>query len=61
MKVLIINAILYTSETADIKRVNSIKDTMFYDLCLAFKALGAEPVLFAAEPYKPVNRRKLSV
>jgi 1,2-diacylglycerol 3-alpha-glucosyltransferase len=55
MKVLIINAILYTSETADIKRVNSIKDTMVYDLCLAFKALGAEPVLFAAEPYKPVK------
>lgn len=55
MKVLIINAILYTSETAEIKKVDSIKDSMIYDLCLAFKALGHEPVLFAAEPYKPVK------
>ncbi len=53
MKVLIINPILYTSETKKIKKVPSIKDTMIYDLCLGFKTLGAEPVLFAAEPYKP--------
>lgn len=58
MKVLIINAILYTSETANVKRVKSIKDTMIYDLCLAFKAQGAEPVLFAAEPYKPENEEE---
>lgn len=56
MKVLIVNAILYTSETKDIKKVPSIKDTMIYDLCLGFQALGAEPVLFAAEPYKPAGQ-----
>ena len=40
MKVLIVNPILYTSETENIKRVESITDTMIYDLCLAFKKKG---------------------
>ena len=56
MKVLIVNPILYTSETKQIKRAKSIKDTMIYDLCLGFQALGAEPVLYAAEPYKPTEK-----
>ena len=54
MKVLIVNAILYTSETHEVKKVNSIKDTMIYDLCLAFDKAGHEVTLFAAEDYKPV-------
>lgn len=53
MKVLIVNPILYTSETREIKKVESIKDTMIYDLCLGFKAKGHEVTLFAAEDYKP--------
>lgn len=32
MKVLVINPIMYTSETKNIKRAASIKDTMMYDL-----------------------------
>ena len=54
MKILIINAILYTAETKDIPRVSSIKDTMVYDLCLAFKKLGHSVSLLCAEDYKPV-------
>ena len=41
MKVLIVNPILYTNENRNIKKVNTIKDTMIYDLCLAFKKRGA--------------------
>jgi len=55
MKVLIINAIVYTSETGDIPRVNSIRDTMIYDQCLAFAKAGHEVTLYAAEPYKPLE------
>lgn len=53
LKILVINAILYTSETACIKRVPSIKDTMIYDLCLGFYEAGHEVTLAAGEPYKP--------
>lgn len=40
MKVLVINPIMYTSETKNIKRAASIKDTMMYDFCLAFHEMG---------------------
>ncbi len=53
MKVLIVNPIIYTSETADIKRASSIKDTMIYDLCLAFLKKGHGVTLVAGEPFKP--------
>lgn len=42
VKVLIINPIVYTSETKDIKRVNSIKDTMIYDLCMTYLDSGID-------------------
>ncbi|WP_349666709.1 glycosyltransferase [Lacrimispora sp.] len=54
MKVLIINAILYTSETTEVKKVKTIKDTMIYDLCIAFKNKGHDVSLIAAEEYKPI-------
>ena len=54
MKVLIINAILYTAETSDIPKVSTIKDTMIYDLCLAFMNAGHDVTLYAADKYKPV-------
>lgn len=57
-KVVIINPIVYTSETKLVKKVNSIKDTMIYDLCLAFKESGYEVVLFAAEPYRPEGQEE---
>ena len=55
MTVLIVNPIIYTSETADIKRAASIKDTMIYDLCLAFLDAGHEVTLVAGEPFKPTK------
>ncbi len=53
MKILVINPILYTSETREIRRADSIKDTMIYDFCVAFQELGHEVVLAAAEPFRP--------
>ena len=53
MKILFVNPIIYTSETADIKRAPSIKDTMSYDFCLAFKEEGHDVTLVAGEPFKP--------
>lgn len=53
MRVLVINPIVYTAETKNIVRAKSIKDTMIYDLCLAFHEQGHEVTLFAAEPYQP--------
>lgn len=54
LKVLIVNPILYTAETSEIKKVPSIKDTMIYDLCLAFLEKGIDITLAAAEDYKPI-------
>ena len=53
MRILVINPIVYTSETKNIVRANSIKDTMIYDLCLAFHEQGHQVTLYAAEPYRP--------
>ncbi len=55
MKVLIVNPILYTSENRHIKRAGSIKDCMIYDLSLAFYEQGHEVVLYAAEPFQPLQ------
>ena len=56
--VLIINPILYTSETNSIPKVSSIKDTMIYSLCMGFIENGDVPVLAASEDYKPVTDEK---
>ncbi len=53
MKVLIVNPILYTNESRNIKKVNTIKNTMIYDLCLAFKKKGCDITLAASDLYKP--------
>lgn len=55
MKLLIVNPIIYTSETRNVKKVKTIKDTMIYDLCLAFKDKGIDVTLAAAEDYKPTS------
>ena len=60
MNVLIINPIVYTSETKNIKRAASIKDTMSYDLCLAFQELGHTVTLYAAEPFRPTQPEEYS-
>ena len=52
-KILIINPILYTSETNRIPKVASIKDSMIYTLCLGFLKLGHQVTLLAAKDYLP--------
>lgn len=58
MKILIVNPIIYTSETARVKKVQTIKDSMIYNLCLKMKQMGHEPILIAAEEYKPINNEE---
>lgn len=58
MKVLVINPIMYTSETKNIKRADSIKDTMMYDFCLAFHEMGHKVTLVGGEPFKPTKREE---
>jgi 1,2-diacylglycerol 3-alpha-glucosyltransferase len=58
MNILIVNPIIYTSETRNIKKVNTIKDTMIYDLCLGFKKQGHNVTLIAAENFKPIEYEK---
>lgn len=55
MKILVINPIMYTSETKNIKRAVSIKDTMMYDFCLAFHEMGHDVTLVGGEPFKPLK------
>ncbi len=56
MKILIVNPIIYTSETRDIKKVNTIKDTMIYDLSLGFMQKGIDVTLIACSDYKPLQK-----
>lgn len=53
MRILLINPILYTAETDEIPKVRSIKDTMIYTMCLGFIEKGVEPILVAADDYRP--------
>lgn len=57
-KVLVINPILYTAETNAIPRMESIKDTMIYSMCLGFRKAGHEVTLAAAEDYRPVREER---
>lgn len=58
MNVLIVNPIPYTSESENVRRAASIKDTMIYSLCLAFQNKGHRVTLFLAEPYKPTGEEE---
>lgn len=57
-KILIINPILYTAETNNIPRVNSIKDTMIYAMCMGFVHGGHKVTLIAAQDYRPVQEEE---
>lgn len=57
-RVLVINPILYTSETNQIPKVKSVKDTMIYTLCLGFQKLGHQITLIAAKDYQPVEQEE---
>ena len=54
--ILIMNPILYTAETNRIPRVDSIKDTMIYTLCMGFVHNGHNVTLLAAQDYAPVQK-----
>ena len=58
MNILILNPIIYTSETANIKRAHTIKDTMIYDLCLAFMQKGHNVTLAAAKDFMPTEKEE---
>lgn len=55
MKILIVNPLLYSGNNNDIPKVDTIKDTMIYSMCLGFKSLGHQVTLVAMECYKPVK------
>lgn len=54
MKVLFVNPIVYTPENAIIPKVDTIYNTMSYDLCVAFLRSGIDITLAAAEEWKPL-------
>lgn len=54
MKVLIVNPIMYSNETDNIKKVQSIKDTLMYNVCVGFLENGDEPTLIASADFKPI-------
>lgn len=60
MNILIINPIIYTQETANIKKVSSIKDCMICDLCSAFSELGCNVTLAASDLFAPTNQESYS-
>ncbi len=53
MKILVLNAILYTADNGRIPEVSTIKDTMIYGICRGFRRLGHEVTLVAAADYRP--------
>ena len=52
MKIAILNPILFTATDGLIPTVTTIKDTMIYGMCLAFKKLGHEVTLIALDDYR---------
>lgn len=58
MKVLIVNPIMYTNETNNIRKVKSLKDTLMYNVCLGFLKRGDIPTLIASADYKPTEKEK---
>jgi 1,2-diacylglycerol 3-alpha-glucosyltransferase len=58
MRILIINAILYTNEDKIVRKVESVRDCMICDLCDAFVEKGHHVTLIAAEEYRPIIDEK---
>ena len=53
MKIIVINPLLFTHEKGVIPHVTTIKETMIYDLCLAYHRAGHAVTLIAAADYAP--------
>lgn len=61
MKIIVINPILFTHENGVIPRVKSIKETMIYDLCMAYLRAGHEVTLIAAADYAPEKEESYEI
>ena len=58
MKILVVNPILFSGNGNVLPKVDTIKDTMIYNMCLGFKSLGHHVTLLAVEDYKRINDEK---
>ena len=56
MKILVLNPNLYSGEGRKLPKVESIKDTMIYNLCLGFKKLGHQVTLGADSAFMPTRK-----
>lgn len=55
MNILVLNPILFSGNQNSIPKVSSIKDTMIYNMCLAFVELGHNVTLLAIDDYRPTQ------
>lgn len=60
MNILVLNPVMYTGSltTYEIPKVESLKDTMMYNMCLGFKHNGHKVTLAVAEEYRPVKKEQ---
>ena len=56
MKILVLNPILFTSTDGSLPKVETIKDTMMYGMCLGFKSFGHEVTLVSYDEYRPTKK-----
>lgn len=56
MKILVLNPILFTSTDGSLPKVETIKDTMMYGMCLGLKSLGHEVTLISYDEYRPTSK-----
>lgn len=55
MKILILNAFMFTPEKGKLPKVKTIKDTMMYNMCLGFSELGHFVTLAIGEEFRPLE------
>ena len=58
MNILVINPIMYTNETKNIKKVDTLKDTLIYNVCLGFLEVGINVTLITSLDYKPIQNEE---
>lgn len=58
MNVLIVNPIMYTCESNNIRKVESLKDTLMYNVCMGFLKNGDKPTLIVAKDFMPLNKEE---
>ena len=58
MNILVINPIMYTNETKNIKKVDTLKDTLIYNVCLVFLEVCINVTLITSLDYKPIQNEE---